>query len=80
MFNQLSSLSCYEGVTTQVHIHSSGHLVVNNPLDLLCIEFLKIDPSKDDKENVLVLTDALTKFSEAFIAKQSEGSYHHKDL
>ena len=37
-----------------------GSHVANNPLDLLCIDFLKIDPSKDGKENVLVLTDAFT--------------------
>ena len=27
-------------------------LVANNPLDLMCINFLKTDPSKDSKENV----------------------------
>ena len=42
-------------------------IVANNPLDLLCIDFLKVDPSKDGKENILVLTDAFTKFSQAFI-------------
>ena len=42
-------------------------LVANNPLDLLCIDFLKVDPSKGGKENILVLTDAFTKFSHAFV-------------
>ena len=27
-------------------------LVANNPLDLLCIDFLKVDPSRDSKENI----------------------------
>ena len=33
----------------------------------MCIDFTKVDPSKDSKENILVLTDAFTKFSQAFI-------------
>ena len=47
-------------------------LVANNPLDLLCIDFLKIDLSKDGKENVLVLTDAFTKFSQAFVTNNQK--------
>ena len=48
----------YTGPHTQ-----HGSLVANNPLDLLCIDFLKVDPSRDGKENILVLNDAFTKFS-----------------
>ena len=40
-----------------------GHLEVHNPLDLVCLDFTKIDPSKTGKENILVITDAFTKFS-----------------
>ena len=29
--------------------------------------FYKVDPSKDSKENILVLTDAFTNFSQAFV-------------
>ena len=36
-------------------------------MDLLCINFTKVDPLKSGKENILVLTDAFTKFSQAFI-------------
>ena len=49
-----------------------GFLVANNPLDLLCIDFLKVDPSKDSKESVLVLTDAFTKFNEAFVTNNQK--------
>ena len=31
-----------------------GHLEAHNPLDLVCLDFTKIDPSKTGKENVLV--------------------------
>ena len=44
-----------------------GTIIANNPIDLLCIDFTKVDPSKNSKENILVLTDAFTKFSQAFI-------------
>ena len=57
----------YPGPHTQ-----QGSLVANNPLDLLCIDFLKVDPSRDSKENILVLTDAFTKFSQAFITNNQK--------
>ena len=33
----------------------------------MCIDFTKADPLKDGKENILVLTDTFTKFSQAFV-------------
>ena len=33
----------------------------------MCIDFTKVDPSKDGKENILVLTDTFTKISQAFV-------------
>ena len=57
----------YTGPHTQ-----QGPLVVNNPLDLLCIDFLKVDPSRDSKENIEVLTDAFTKFSQAFVTNNQK--------
>ena len=44
-----------------------GSLVANDPLDLLCITFTKIDPSIYGNENALVLTQAFSKFSQAFV-------------
>ena len=44
-----------------------GVIIANNPMDLVCIDFTKVDPSKDGKENILVLTDTFTKFSQAFV-------------
>ena len=31
---------------------AQGSIVANTPMDLLCIDFMKVDPSKDGKENV----------------------------
>ena len=47
-----------------------GFILANNALDRLCIGFLKIDPSKDSKEDILLLTDAFTKFIQAFITNR----------
>ena len=44
-----------------------GVIIANNPIDLMCIDFTKVDPSKDGKKNILVLTDTFTKFSQAFV-------------
>ena len=63
--------NCYQFHVTKGHYTGletkQGLLVANNPLDLLCINFLKVDPSRDSKGNILVLTDVFTKFSQAFI-------------
>ena len=58
-------------VVLQIHTQQ-GSLVANDPLDLLCIDFLKVDPSRDGKENILVLTDAFTKFSQAFVTNNQK--------
>ena len=44
-----------------------GVIIANNPMDLMCVDFTKGDPSTDGKENILVLTDVFTKFSQAFV-------------
>ena len=42
-------------------------IIVHSPLGLLCIDFTKVDPSKDCKENILVLADVPTKLSQVFV-------------
>ena len=49
-----------------------GNLTANQPLELLCIDFTKADTSKGGKENILVLTDAFSKFSQAFITSSQK--------
>ena len=44
---------------------SQGSIIANNPMDLLCTDFMKVDPSKERKENVLVMTDTFSKFNVA---------------
>ena len=44
-----------------------GSLVANQPLELLCIDFTKADVVKGGKENILILTDAFSKYKQAFV-------------
>ena len=52
----------YVGPQTQ-----TGSIIANGPLDLLCVDFIIMDSLRDGKGNVLVLTDAFSKFSQAFV-------------
>ena len=49
-----------------------GNLTANQPLELLCIDFTKADVSKGGKENILVLTDTFSKFSQAFVTSSQK--------
>ena len=49
-----------------------GSLVANQPLELLCIDFTKADIAKGGKENILVLTDAFSKYSQAFVTNNQK--------
>ena len=44
-----------------------GYILANNPLNLLRIDFTKVDPYKDSKENILILKHVLTNFRQAFV-------------
>ena len=50
-----------------------GVIIAHNPMDLMCIDFTKVDPLKCSKENILVLTDTFTKFSQAFVTSKQKG-------
>ena len=57
-----------------------GVIIAHNPMDLMCIDFTKVDPSKGSKENLLVLTDAFTKFSQAFVTPNQKATTSVKIL
>jgi hypothetical protein len=40
--------------------------VTSQPLDLICMGFLKLEPSKGGIENVLIVTDHFNKYSKAY--------------
>ena len=41
-----------------------SNLIANQPLELLCIDFTKVDAAKGGKENILVLTDTFSTSSQ----------------
>ena len=47
-------------------------LVANQPLELLYIDFSKADIAKGGKENILVLTDAFSEYSQAFVTSNQK--------
>ena len=42
-----------------------GHLLATRPLEIIAIDFTILEPASDGKENVLVITDVFTKFTQA---------------
>ena len=55
-------------------------IIANNPMDLLWLDFMKVDPTKDGKENVLVMTNAFSKFSVAVIMPNQQANTLAKAL
>ena len=49
-----------------------GSLVAHQPLELLCIGFTKADVTKWGKENILVLINAFSKYSQAFVTSNQK--------
>jgi transposase InsO family protein len=42
-----------------------GHLLAKKPLEVLAIDFTFLEPASDGRENVLVMTDVFTKWTQA---------------
>lgn len=42
------------------------NVYTTQPMELVCIDFLKVEPSKGGIENILVVTDHFTKYSQAY--------------
>ena len=51
-----------------------GHLLATRPLEIIAIDFTILEPASDGKENVLVITDVFTKFTQAVPASVPPGS------
>ena len=57
-----------------------GSIVANNPMDLLLIDFMKLDPCKNGKENVLVMMNAFSKFCVAVVTQNQKAKMVAKAL
>lgn len=49
-----------------------GHIQANRPLQILAMDFTKLDMASDGRENVLVMTDVFTKFTVAVPTRNQE--------
>ena len=49
------------------HSQPGSPVVDHNPVELLCIDFIKNDPAKDGKENVLLLNEAFLNLRQVFV-------------
>ena len=45
------------------------NIEVNQPLELVHLDYLKIEPSKGNVKNVLIVTDHFTRYAQAFPSK-----------
>lgn len=59
---------------------SMGHLIAKHPLEILAMDFTLLEKSSDGYENVLVLTDVFTKFTQAIPTKNQKASTVAKNL
>ena len=49
-------------------------------MDLLCLDFMKLDPSENGKENVLAMMDAISKYSVAEVTLNQKAKMVVKTL
>ena len=50
-----------------------GSLIVNDPLEILCLDFTTTNHSKDGKENILVKIDTFSNFTVAVVTPNQPG-------
>lgn len=51
-----------------------GHLLASRPNQIVAIDFTLLEPSRDGKENVLIMTDIFSKFTQAVPTKDQRAS------
>lgn len=51
-----------------------GNLMAARPLDVVAIDFTTLEKSSDGRENVLVVTDVFSKFTQAYPARDQKAS------
>ena len=51
---------------------TSSHLFASRPVEILAIDFTKLETASDGRENFLVLTDVFSKFTQAIPTRNQE--------
>ena len=62
---------CVRCIKRKSHPHTAPMLPihVSHPMELIHLDFLKIEPSKGNYENVLIITDHYTRYAQAYACK-----------
>ena len=63
---------CIRRKTLPQNAAKMHHLESSGPMDLVCIDFLKLDPDSQGYENVLVVTDHFTRLAQAFVTRNQK--------
>lgn len=63
---------CVRRKSLPQHAAKMGHLQSNGPMDLVCIDFLSLEPDSHGYENVLVFTDHFTRLAQAFVTRNQK--------
>uniref|UniRef100_A0A8C5MQR9 Integrase catalytic domain-containing protein n=1 Tax=Leptobrachium leishanense TaxID=445787 RepID=A0A8C5MQR9_9ANUR len=64
-----SCLRCIQRKTLPARAAPMGHLQSQGPMDLVCIDFLCLEPDTSGQGNILVVTDHFTRYAQAFPTK-----------
>uniref|UniRef100_A0A803K8U4 Integrase catalytic domain-containing protein n=1 Tax=Xenopus tropicalis TaxID=8364 RepID=A0A803K8U4_XENTR len=64
-----SCLRCIQRKTLPTRNAPMGHIESQGPMDLVCIDFLSLEPDKGGISNILVITDHFTRYAQAFPTK-----------
>jgi len=65
---------CIQRKTLPKRVAELSHLNSDGPMDLVCMDFLTIEPDARNICNVLVVTDHHTRYAQAFATKDQKAS------
>ena len=65
---------CIQRKTLPKRVAELSHLNSEGPMDLICMDFLTIEPDSRNICNVLVVTDHYTRYAQAFATKDQKAS------
>ena len=69
-----SCARCVQRKTLPKLVAPLCHMQSDGPMDLVCMDFLSIEPDSSNTENVLVITDHYTRYAQAFPTKDQKAS------
>uniref|UniRef100_A0A8C5PPD5 Gypsy retrotransposon integrase-like protein 1 n=1 Tax=Leptobrachium leishanense TaxID=445787 RepID=A0A8C5PPD5_9ANUR len=64
-----SCLRCIQRKTLPTRTAPMSHLQSQGPMDLVCIDFLCLEPDASGQGNILIVTDHFTRYAQAFSTK-----------